>query len=191
MAASTTARGLRNGAVVALLAVLFADLQTKSHFAELLGMDPDPGATGPFGRIEVIPGFFALEGTYNRGVTFGLAPGQTEAILLFTVLATVVSVPAEGRAVVDAGSKTLSSDALRPRVGGYGRILGRRSRLDKLSEEHGVIAVEEGDSFRVGERVRILPNHACVVANLHDRLVGTSGERVEAVLEVAGRGRVR
>ena len=108
-----------------------------------------------------------------------------------TVVATVVSVPAPDRAVVDAGSKTLSSDPLRPRPGGYGQVLGRASRIEKLSEEHGVIAVAEGESFHVGERVRILPNHACVVANLHDRLVGVSGDRVLAVLAVAARGRVR
>ena len=107
-----------------------------------------------------------------------------------TVIATVVSVPTPQRAVVDAGSKTLSSDPLRPRPGGHGRLLGRASRIDRLSEEHGVIAVAEGESFRVGERVRILPNHACVVANLHDRLVGVSGGRVEALLPVAARGRV-
>jgi D-serine deaminase-like pyridoxal phosphate-dependent protein len=108
-----------------------------------------------------------------------------------TVLATVVSAPAPDRAVVDAGSKTLSSDPLRPRAGGHGFILGRKSRVQKLSEEHGVVAVEDGEAFRVGDRVRIVPNHACVVANLHDRLVGASGGRVEAVLEVAARGRVR
>ena len=54
-----------------------------------------------------------------------------------------------------------------------------------------MVAVAEGESFRVGERVRVLPNHACVVANLHDRLVGVSGGRVEAILHVAARGRVR
>jgi D-serine deaminase-like pyridoxal phosphate-dependent protein len=108
-----------------------------------------------------------------------------------TLVATVVSVPAPDRAVVDAGSKTLSSDPLRPRPGGYGQIIGRESRIEKLSEEHGVVAVAPGESFRVGERVHILPNHACVVANLHDRLIGTSGGRVETVLTVAARGRVR
>lgn len=107
-----------------------------------------------------------------------------------SILATVVSVPAPDRAVVDAGSKTLSSDPLRPRPGGYGHILGHDSRIEKLSEEHGVVAVTAGDRFRVGERVRILPNHACVVVNLHDHLVGTSGDQVEAVLSVAARGRV-
>src|SRR5512143_2095508 len=108
-----------------------------------------------------------------------------------TILATVVSVPAADRAVVDAGSKTLSSDPLRPRAGGYGQLLERSSRIEKLSEEHGVLAVAEGEGFRVGERVRILPNHACVVANLHDQLVGVSGDQVETVLEVAARGKVR
>jgi D-serine deaminase-like pyridoxal phosphate-dependent protein len=92
---------------------------------------------------------------------------------------------------VDAGSKTLSSDPLRPHAGGYGQVIGRSSRIARLSEEHGVIAVAEGESFRVGERVRILPNHACVVANLHDRVIGVSGGQVEAVLTVSARGRVR
>jgi D-serine deaminase-like pyridoxal phosphate-dependent protein len=107
-----------------------------------------------------------------------------------SVLATVVSVPAPGRAVVDAGSKTLSSDPLRPRAGGHGFVLGRRSRLERLSEEHGVLAVAEGESFRVGERLRLLPNHACVVANLHDRLHAVRGDRIEEVWPVAARGRV-
>jgi D-serine deaminase-like pyridoxal phosphate-dependent protein len=107
-----------------------------------------------------------------------------------TVLATVVSVPASGRAVVDAGSKTLSSDPLRPRPDGHGLILGSRSRLRSLSEEHGVLRVEEGDSFRVGERVRILPNHACVVSNLHDRLYGVRAGRVETEIRVSARGRI-
>ena len=108
-----------------------------------------------------------------------------------TVLATVISVAATDRAVLDCGSKTLSSDALRPRPGGHGWIVGRRSRIEKLSEEHGVVRVEEGESFRVGEKVRVLPNHACVVSNLHDRIVLARGDRVEGEWAVAARGRVR
>ena len=107
-----------------------------------------------------------------------------------TILATVVSVPAPDRAVVDAGSKTLSQDSLRPRPDGHGLILGTASRLQSLSEEHGVARVEEGDSFRVGQRVRILPNHACVVSNLHDRLYGVRNGRVETEFRIAARGRV-
>jgi len=107
-----------------------------------------------------------------------------------TVVATVVSVPAPDRAVLDAGSKTLSTDPLRPKAEGHGWVLGRKARLSKLSEEHGVLAVEEGERFRVGERVRVLPNHACVVSNLHDRVLAVRGERVEEEWRVAARGRV-
>jgi D-serine deaminase-like pyridoxal phosphate-dependent protein len=108
-----------------------------------------------------------------------------------TVLATVVSVPSADRAVLDCGSKTLSTDSLRPRANGLGWILGRESRLDRLSEEHGVVRVAAGETFRVGEKVRVLPNHACVVSNLHDRVVLARGERVEGEWSVAARGRVR
>ncbi len=107
-----------------------------------------------------------------------------------TVLATVISTPAPDRAVVDAGSKTLSSDPLRPEAGGHGWILGRQSRVQRLSEEHGVVDVVPGEFFRVGERVRLLPNHACVVSNLHDRVLAVRGGRVEAEWAVAARGRV-
>jgi D-serine deaminase-like pyridoxal phosphate-dependent protein len=105
-----------------------------------------------------------------------------------TVLATVVSVPAPGRAVLDAGSKTLSSDPLRPRAVGFGWVLGTKSRLARLSEEHGVVDVADGDSFRVGQKVRVLPNHACVVSNLHDFIHVIRDERVVDRYRVAARG---
>jgi D-serine deaminase-like pyridoxal phosphate-dependent protein len=108
-----------------------------------------------------------------------------------TIIATVVSVPDAGRAVLDCGSKTLSSDPLRPQGFGHGWILGKKSRLEKLSEEHGVVRVEPGETFRVGDRVRVLPNHACVVSNLHDRVNLARGDRVEGEWPVAARGRVR
>jgi len=74
-------------AIIVLVVGLVLDLGTKAWFASLLGMDP--GSPGPFGEIDLIPGFFALQGTYNPGVTFGLAPGKTGAILLFTSVATL------------------------------------------------------------------------------------------------------
>jgi len=107
-----------------------------------------------------------------------------------TVVATVVSVPAFDRVVLDAGSKTLSSDPLRPRPGGHGFLLGKKSRVSRLSEEHGVVDVVAGESFQIGERVRVVPNHACVVSNLHDRVFAIRGGRVEGAWSVAARGRV-
>ena len=58
-------------------------------------------------------------------------------------------------------------------------------------ESRPVHAYKISETFRVGERVRILPNHACVVSNLHDRVVVARGERVEGEWSVAARGRVR
>jgi D-serine deaminase-like pyridoxal phosphate-dependent protein len=137
------------------------------------------------GVTECRPGNYV----YNDASQVSLGTCALEDCAL-TVVATVVSVPAPDRAVLDAGSKTVSSDPLRPRAEGFGWVLGRRARLSRLSEEHGVLAVEEGERFRVGERVRVLPNHACVVSNLHDRVLAVRGERIEAEWKVAARGRV-
>lgn len=82
---------LRRLKIIALIVILIGvglDLGTKAWFEGLLGMDPGP-ESGPFKRIEVIPGFFALEGVYNPGVTFGLAPGKTMPILIFTAIAMI------------------------------------------------------------------------------------------------------
>lgn len=85
-----------------------------------------------------------------------------------TVLATVVSVPAPDRAVIDAGSKVLSSDLLG--LTGHGHVVGRPDIcIAALSEEHGILRADTIE-LKVGDRVRIIPNHACVVANLLDRV---------------------
>lgn len=107
-----------------------------------------------------------------------------------SVLATVVSVPAADRAVLDAGSKALAADARRPTPDGHGLVVGTCSRLSSLSEEHGVVSVAAGDRFRVGQRVRVIPNHACVVSNLHDVLYAVRRGELEDGWPVAARGRV-
>jgi D-serine deaminase-like pyridoxal phosphate-dependent protein len=170
---SETARGIRD-AGLEIEEVSVGSTPTAPHAMAI------PGVT------ECRPGVYV----YNDASQVSLRACTLEDCAM-TVLATVVSVPAPDRAVVDAGSKTLSSDPLRPRGEGFGFVLGRRSRLARLSEEHGVIQVVAGETFRVGERVRILPNHACVVSNLHDRLLGIRRGRVETELVVAARGRVR
>ncbi|MCV2865129.1 D-TA family PLP-dependent enzyme [Defluviimonas sp. WL0075] len=105
-----------------------------------------------------------------------------------TVLATVVSVPTETRAIIDAGSKVLTSDLLG--LQGYGHVLGRPDiRIDALSEEHGTLHAER-IGLSVGERVRIVPNHACVVTNMLDRIELVRGARHEVTAPVMARGRV-
>lgn len=109
--------------------------------------------------------------------------------LAMHVLATVVSRPAPGRAVLDSGSKALTSDLLG--FADYGRIEGHEdARITSLSEEHGVVEFGDADFPQVGEQVRIVPNHTCVVTNLFDRVVFHRDGKVTRVLDVAARGTV-
>jgi D-serine deaminase-like pyridoxal phosphate-dependent protein len=105
------------------------------------------------------------------------------------VLATVVSVPAENRAIIDAGSKVLTSDLLG--LQGYGHVLGRDDIvIDQLSEEHGRLVSNGPINLQVGDRVRIVPNHACVVTNMVDAVqVITEAGEIQS-WPVAARGRV-
>lgn len=113
----------------------------------------------------------------------------TLADCALTVLATVVSVPTPHRAIIDAGSKALTSDIRT--MTGYGHVLGRDDIvIDQLSEEHGRLVSEGPIALRVGERVRIVPNHACVVTNLFDRVTTVRGPKVEGEVTVAARGQV-
>lgn len=105
-----------------------------------------------------------------------------------TVLATVISVPASDRAIIDAGSKVLTSDLLG--LEGYGHVLGRPDiAIEALSEEHGTLRADNID-LRVGDRVRIVPNHACVVTNMLDRIELVRGAVREGPIPVGARGQV-
>ena len=106
-----------------------------------------------------------------------------------TVLATVVSVPTPTRAILDSGSKALSSDLLG--LADHGELVGiPGARVTALSEEHGKVELTGGATLGVGDRVRVLPDHACVVTNLFDEVYLVSGDRVVEVLPVAARGKL-
>jgi D-serine deaminase-like pyridoxal phosphate-dependent protein len=91
-----------------------------------------------------------------------------------TVLSTVVSRPTSARAVVDAGSKERSSDMLGmpdfAELAGYPAL-----RVNSLREEHGNVSLPEGSGPKIGDRVRTVPNHACVVSNIFDQVCLVSG----------------
>lgn len=109
----------------------------------------------------------------------------------YSVLATVVSVTVPGQAVVDAGSKALSREEIRADAAGYGALLDRPEIVVKsVSEEHGLLDLSAtGWRPRVGDRVRIVPNHVCVSVNLHERIYGVRGDNVVDLWEVEARGR--
>ena len=98
------------------------------------------------------------------------------------------------KAPVDAGSKTFSADRGAHGINlgtGHGIILGRPGiRLASLSEEHGWLKLGEDASLSVGERLRVLPNHACAVVNNFNKMtVVRDGEPV-AEWDIAARGQV-
>jgi D-serine deaminase-like pyridoxal phosphate-dependent protein len=130
-------------------------------------------------------------GTYVFRDRDQMRAGGTLEDCAMRVLATVVSRPTDGRAILDAGSKTLSSDTLG--LDGHGFVLEYPQLvLEKLSEEHGHVDCAASNARpRIGERVTIVPNHACAVTNLHDVVHGVRGDRVERVFRVEARGRVQ
>jgi D-serine deaminase-like pyridoxal phosphate-dependent protein len=149
------------------------------------GNSPDIWHTGDSVVTERRPGTYIY---FDRSqVAFGVAAFADCAL---TVLATVVSRPTATRAVVDAGSKSLSSDTLG--LAGFGVIEGHEEiAVAALSEEHGVIELPEASDWpRVGDRIRIIPNHACVVSNLFDAVHLIAGDGEIETVPVAARGRV-
>jgi D-serine deaminase-like pyridoxal phosphate-dependent protein len=122
----------------------------------------------------------------------GLGSAQRSDCAL-SVLTTVISRPSSDRAVIDAGSKTFALDrgahGLEALLG-YGEDHEFGLVLDRLSEEHGVILLDSAQDamVQVGDRLRILPNHACTTANLAEALYGMRNGRVVEVLPVLVRG---
>lgn len=106
-----------------------------------------------------------------------------------SVATTVISAPAADRAVIDAGSKSLSSDLFG--LQGHGLIIGHEDcDIAALSEEHGHVRLKSGAKpLRIGEVVRVIPNHACVVTNLFDHVIAVRGEAFAARIAVEARGR--
>lgn len=144
-------------------------------------------AAGVPGVTEIRPGNYVFHDAVQ--LALGVA---VEADCALTVLTTVVGRPALDRAVVDAGSKTLALDRGAHGAGnvaGFGRVVGRPGfTVTRLSEEHGILSVPPGEEPLVGERLRLIPNHACTVANLADRYYVVQDGLIAAEWPVAARG---
>jgi D-serine deaminase-like pyridoxal phosphate-dependent protein len=132
-------------------------------------------------------------GTYVYGDRACIANGSVPLEdCALRVLATVVSRPTPGRAILDAGSKTLTSD-LAVGATGYGLLVEHpEAEVYKLNEEHGIVDVSRcAQPPQVGDRVTVVPNHACTAANLHDEVVLHRGGQIVETLRTAARGLVR
>jgi D-serine deaminase-like pyridoxal phosphate-dependent protein len=140
------------------------------------------------GVTEFRPGTYV----YNDRTTTAIGACSWDECAL-TVLATVVSTAVPGQAVIDAGTKALGREPMRgaDTVEGFGCLLDRPDvAVKSMSEEHGILDLSS-TSWRpeVGERVRVIPNHVCIVVHLNDTIAGVRGDMVETSWPVAARGR--
>lgn len=147
------------------------------------------------GVTEVHPGEYPFYGAIHSGP--GVCETSSNAAW---VVATVISRPHPGRAVINAGKKALSGDihpAQHPnlRLRGFGivhTIEGEPLKgvtLQSMAEEHGIIHMEEGgDDLRVGQMVRVVPNHICPVVNLSKKLLIHQDGMIIDEWKVAARG---
>ncbi len=119
------------------------------------------------GITEARPGNYI----FYDGIQQALGSCNFDQCSLF-VLATVISQPAENKIVCDAGSKALNLDRgahSSQILDGFGTVLNIDGKIKSLSEEHGIIILDKPEPIKIGSPVLIIPNHACVVANLYDR----------------------
>jgi D-serine deaminase-like pyridoxal phosphate-dependent protein len=107
------------------------------------------------------------------------------------IYSTVVSRAAPERGILDAGSKTLTADS--GGLDGFGLILEHpEAKIARFAEEHGFLDLARSNTRpNIGDVVRIVPNHVCVVVNMLDEVVMVRGDEIVGVLPVAARGKLR
>ncbi len=87
------------------------------------------------------------------------------------VLTRVIAQQEPGKAIIDAGTKTLTSDQSKFATG-HGQVIGRPDvSIFMLNEEHGFIEYDKNQPLEIGDLLEIIPNHCCVVPNLKQQVV--------------------
>ncbi|MGH8919703.1 MAG: alanine racemase, partial [Actinomycetes bacterium] len=171
-------------AAAAIVAGTAERLRAAGHPVEIVSMGSTPGLTSA-PRVSAITE--ARPGTYIYfdGNQLNLRSTTPERCAL-TVLTRVVSRQRAGTAIVDAGIKALSSD--RSNAGeGHGVVCDASGavvaglQLLAAHEEHGFVTGPAVEQLRVGDLLRIIPNHACGTVNMWSSVVvlGSDGRARE------------
>ncbi len=163
----------------AQLAQLTADIARYVGALEDAGLPPrvvSGGSTPAAWRMHEVTGVTEVRpGTYvyNDRTTASIGACDWDDCAL-TVLATVVSVAVKGQAVIDAGTKSLGREPLRAEGDGYGALLDHPEVVvSRMSEEHGILDLSRSSwKPRLGDQVRVVPNHVCIVVHLFDETTG-------------------
>ncbi len=150
------------------------------------------GSTPTAMQSHLIPGLTEIRpGTYIFNDRNSLGVGAcTLTDCALRVVSTVVSTAVQDRAIIDAGTKTLSSDRWLSGGSGCGLVVEHPEiNFESMSEEHGHLNLS-GSEYRprIGDRVSIVPNHVCACVNLHNRIWYHRGGVVEGFWPVEGRG---
>jgi D-serine deaminase-like pyridoxal phosphate-dependent protein len=143
-------------------------------------------------ELDVLTEFRPGTYVFNDRVTAGIGACSWDDCAL-TVLATVVSVAVPGQAVIDAGTKALGREPMRGTEDsdGFGALLDRPEvTVRAMSEEHGILDLSR-TSWRpaVGDLVRVVPNHVCIVVHLFDEVHGIRAGHPVTRWAVDARGR--
>ncbi|MCC8935449.1 D-TA family PLP-dependent enzyme [Bradyrhizobium sp. Arg68] len=131
-------------------------------------------------------------GTYIYNDRMQVAAGvATWDDCALNIYSTVVSRAGPERGILDAGSKTLTTDT--GGLEGHGLILEHpEAKIARFAEEHGFLDLSRSNTRPgVGDVVRIVPNHVCVVVNMMDEVVMVRGDEIIGTLPIAARGKLR
>ena len=140
------------------------------------GGTPDAFKTHTLGVIDEL-----RVGTYIYNDRMMMGAGHaTLADCAFDVVVTVVSRPSADRAIIDAGTKSLTSDPAGKGGPGHGLIREYPGAvIERLTEEHGMVDLSAcAEKPEIGERLHVIPNHVCPVSNLHDTIVFIDGDNL-------------
>lgn len=131
-------------------------------------------------------------GNYIFNDVSALATGfATEEECALRVVSTVICKMDDYHAIIDAGSKTLTTDICGHRAG-YGYVVGRPDIIiTKLNEEHGFIECSHPLGLNIGDKIAIIPNHSCVLPNLTDQIYGVRNNKLERMIPIEARGNCR
>ena len=104
-----------------------------------------------------------------------------------SILASVISRPNPGVAVIDVGRKGVGAEWGAPRI----KNLPGADVASFGSEEHTKLSVPQDSPIRIGDRIEIIPSHGCTTSNLYSEFVVHRGGLVTDHWAIEGRGKLQ
>lgn len=152
------------------------------------------GGTGSYQISAAVPGITEMQagGAVYMDVFYRHKCQVSGLSYAMTVLTTIVSRPTPGRAIVDAGRKTLNIEIHPPAVLGPGNSERSDIRVVRLSAEHGELELfDQTRSLSIGDRVELIPGYGDLTTMLHDKMYGFRGDRLEDIWPILARGKLQ